>query len=893
MSRRMSIDGLVSRLSLRGKFLMAGIAMLVPIGTLAFICVSLELDKIGVARHEARGLQWASPLIAVAVNLSLHQDHAIAVAGGAEGARADMEKRADKVREASTMLDSLTRSGDDEFIQASQWPQLRERVRAILEGDGTAATQLRSGPALIADLHDRILAVAEQSELILDPGADTYPLMSSGLFDLPRGIEALASARGALELIDGGDSSVGTRMDLAHRIADARIRLGAAIHWLADNYARNATMESAIPKAAQDVGERLEVTFQALEGIRRDDLESGQAGQIVPDIEALTADLSALQEQVDAELSILLSRRALHSQLVLAGEATLAVAFVFLAVWIQKRVTQYISGKLEAANNVFSRLQHGQFDNEIGEQPADELGALLTALSGMQTGLAARVDADRKAAEVERARAVASERIRQALDASSVNVVVADEQMRVIYVNPAAQRLMTVAQSDFRQARPSFDASRLMGMSLEDLHPPSSRQGEHRLTHPAEPVVSQIGVGVRTMQTISSPITDANGGRIGTVVEWQDRTAEVAAEREVNALVQAVADGQLDERVSLEGKAGFFEVLAKGLNGVVATVDDVVDELRDLVQAANGGDLTGRMELDGKSGLYNTIGSGVNALVSNMAGVVSEVKHMAAEVQQGAEEISRGNSNLSQRTEEQASSLEETASSMEEMTATVKETADNAGRANQLAMAARQQAEKGGSVVGAAVQAMSGINSASRKIADIIGVIDEIAFQTNLLALNAAVEAARAGEQGRGFAVVATEVRSLAGRSATAAKEIKALIQDSVLRVEEGSKLVDESGHTLEEIVVAVKKVTDIVAEIAAASREQSSGIDQVNKAILQMDTTTQQNAALVEQAAAASQSIVEQSHALSALVARYRVGNERRRAELSTPAGMSRPAAA
>jgi methyl-accepting chemotaxis protein len=168
---------------------------------------------------------------------------------------------------------------------------------------------------------------------------------------------------------------------------------------------------------------------------------------------------------------------------------------------------------------------------------------------------------------------------------------------------------------------------------------------------------------------------------------------------------------------------------------------------------------------------------------------------------------------------------------------------------------------------------MGGINTASRKIADIIGVIDEIAFQTNLLALNAAVEAARAGEQGRGFAVVATEVRNLAGRSATAAKEIKALIQDSVARVEQGSKLVDESGRTLEEIVNAVKKVTDIVAEIAAASREQSSGIEQVNKAVMQMDTTTQQNAALVEEAAAASQAIVEQTQALNNMVARYNVG--------------------
>jgi methyl-accepting chemotaxis protein len=304
------------------------------------------------------------------------------------------------------------------------------------------------------------------------------------------------------------------------------------------------------------------------------------------------------------------------------------------------------------------------------------------------------------------------------------------------------------------------------------------------------------------------------------------------------------------------------------------------------VQAASEGDLTARIPLTGKTGELEALCRGVNSMLDATADLVKRVKASAAEVQTGAEEISKGNLNLSQRTEEQASSLEETASSMEEMTSTVKQTADNAGQANQLAMAARQQAEKGGTVVSSAVSAMGGINAASKKIADIIGVIDEIAFQTNLLALNAAVEAARAGEQGRGFAVVATEVRNLAGRSATAAKEIKALIQDSVAKVDEGSKLVDESGRTLDEIVNAVKKVTDIVAEIAAASREQSSGIEQVNRAVMQMDQTTQQNAALVEEASAASQAIVEQAQALNGMIARYNVGGENARpaAKAATP---------
>lgn len=255
--------------------------------------------------------------------------------------------------------------------------------------------------------------------------------------------------------------------------------------------------------------------------------------------------------------------------------------------------------------------------------------------------------------------------------------------------------------------------------------------------------------------------------------------------------------------------------------------------------------------------------------------MVRQIKVAASSVHRGAEEISQGNANLSQRTEEQSSSLEETASSMEEMTSTVKQNADNAGQANQLATAARDQAEKGGAVVGKAVSAMTEINESSKKIADIIGVIDEIAFQTNLLALNAAVEAARAGEQGRGFAVVATEVRSLAGRSATAAKEIKDLIQDSVRKVEDGSALVTQSGQTLEQIVASVKKVSDIIAEIAAASREQSSGIEQVNKAVMQMDEMTQQNAALVEQATAASQSMAEQAGELNKLMEHYQITDD------------------
>jgi PAS domain S-box-containing protein len=296
------------------------------------------------------------------------------------------------------------------------------------------------------------------------------------------------------------------------------------------------------------------------------------------------------------------------------------------------------------------------------------------------------------------------------------------------------------------------------------------------------------------------------------------------------------------------------------------------EEVRALAQSAADGDLTRRVRIEGKSGNLLALSQAVNSMADGMTNMVSQIRTAVEAVRAGTDEISTGNTNLSQRTEEQASSLEQTASSMEEMTSTVKQNADNAAQANDLATAARSQAEKGGNVVAEAVAAMTGINEASNKIADIIGVIDEIAFQTNLLALNAAVEAARAGEQGRGFAVVAQEVRTLASRSAAAAKEIKGLIEDSVAKVGHGSRLVSQSGQSLSDIVGAVKKASDIVAEIAAACQEQARGIDQVNKAITSLDQVTQQNAALVEEAASAAESLSEEAQHLDRMMANYQI---------------------
>ncbi len=351
------------------------------------------------------------------------------------------------------------------------------------------------------------------------------------------------------------------------------------------------------------------------------------------------------------------------------------------------------------------------------------------------------------------------------------------------------------------------------------------------------------------------------------------KTSLNAVNGEIERLVEAAVAGDFTVRGDAARFQFVFRDIVQSLNQLMSTADGGLHEVGSLLSAVADGDLNRRVEVE-LPGQFGRLASDANRTVEQLSQIVGQIRQGSDAISSAAAEIAAGNSDLSQRTEQQAASLEETASSMEELTSTVRQNADNARQANQLAIGAAEVAGQGGAVVGEVVQTMNAINASSKKIVDIIGVIDGIAFQTNILALNAAVEAARAGEQGRGFAVVAAEVRSLAQRSANAAKEIKALITDSVVKVEEGSELVDQAGKTMEEIVTSVKRVADIIADISAASQEQTAGIDQVNQAITQMDEGTQQNAALVEEASAAARSMEQQAEQLVQTVAVFRLAH-------------------
>jgi len=416
---------------------------------------------------------------------------------------------------------------------------------------------------------------------------------------------------------------------------------------------------------------------------------------------------------------------------------------------------------------------------------------------------------------------------------------------------------------------------------------------------------SDVGLNevVRVLKAIaagdlSQTIDNQYEGLFGQLKDDSNTTVETmrSAVDDINLIVDNANIGHFDKRIEVDKYNGFYKDLGNALNALAEVSDVGLNEVVRVLRALAEGNLTESITAN-YEGLFNQLKDDSNSTTEKLREIVESVLEAVGSITSAAGEIAQGNQDLSQRTEEQASNLEETASSMEELTSTVKQNADNARQANQLAASAREGAEKGGEVVGRAILAMGEINSSSKKIADIIGVIDEIAFQTNLLALNAAVEAARAGEQGRGFAVVAGEVRNLAQRSATAAKEIKSLIQDSVEKVDEGRKLVDESGTTLEGIVGGVKKVSDIIAEIAAASQEQYAGIEQVNKAVMQMDEVTQQNAALVEEAAAASESMDEQSRGLGGLMTYFTLekggAGQYRQAPVARPESATRKPAA
>ncbi|MCC4605030.1 methyl-accepting chemotaxis protein [Xanthomonas campestris] len=504
-------------------------------------------------------------------------------------------------------------------------------------------------------------------------------------------------------------------------------------------------------------------------------------------------------------------------KMLVAGTVLVVVLSGALGLLITRSLTQPLSRATRAAESIAG----GKLDNDVDTPFNDEAGRLLTAMRKMQDQLRNLI-----AAQTDMARRHDDGQISFRIDASA---------FPGDYGRMANDTNLLVASHVAVQT----DLARIMGRyAIGDLSDDMSK------------LPGEKAVFTDTMAQVKT-----NLGAMNT---------------EIKHLAQAAANGDFSARGDAERFQYDFRVMVDSLNTLMATADGNLQSLSGLLQSIAAGDLTARMSGEFR-GVFAQMRDDANATATQLAQIVTGIKQSAVSIKGAASEIAAGNQDLSQRTEQQAANLEETAASMEELTSTVRQNAESARQANQLAIGAAGVASQGGEIVSKVVETMSGIEASSKRIADIISVIDGIAFQTNILALNAAVEAARAGEQGRGFAVVASEVRTLAQRSSGAAKEIKDLIDDSVQRVADGSVLVHSAGKTMGEIVASVQRVTDIMGEISAASQEQSAGIEQVNQTVTQMDETTQQNAALVEEATAAARALEDQAVGLTEAVAVFK----------------------
>ncbi|WP_281557227.1 methyl-accepting chemotaxis protein [Thalassomonas sp. RHCl1] len=461
-----------------------------------------------------------------------------------------------------------------------------------------------------------------------------------------------------------------------------------------------------------------------------------------------------------------------------------------------------------------------------------------------------------------RQNAVQVGRLTSAVEGMTTNLMMADIDGNIVYANPAVTAMLKRRESQLRSVLPSFNVDTLIGTNFDTFHKNPAHQ-KNLLANPANlPYATEITVAGLTFSLTGIALLDSENNHLGTAVQWLDLTEQKDAQNQVEGLISAAINGELDRRIDTDAYEGFMKALGDNINNLMNAIVEPVTDAIDVAQALANGDLTNAM--DGEyQGEFLALANAMNGSIENLSKMVDEIRNASTSVFEAAREIAAGNNELSHRTESQASSLEETASAMEELTSTVQQNAENSTEASKLSGSVMAKASNGGAVVKNAIEAMSDINKSSKKIADIISVIDEIAFQTNLLALNAAVEAARAGEQGRGFAVVAAEVRNLAQRSAGAAKEIKGLINDSVEAVGQGTKLVDETGQTFTELVTAIEEVSNMIGDIDSAGKEQSAGIGEVSAAVSQMDEMTQQNAALVEEATASSKAMEEQAQSL------------------------------